>query len=193
MPERPAFVPSSLVPSALSGAGAPGRTVHPVAAVAHRVRSAHNVGAMLRTSDAAGLAHLYLTGFTPTPAHPSVHKTALGAEDWVPWSHHDDVIGLIRRLQAEGYTVVALEQTAAPRPVDRFHASDFPLAFVVGNEVEGVAAEVLAACDAAVEIPQYGQKHSLNVSVAFGIAAYDLVRRWHAVQPLVPEARERKT
>lgn len=150
----------------------------PVAAIAHRIRSAQNVGAMLRTADAAGLSHLYLTDFTPTPDHPSVHKTALGAEDFVPWSHHDDGVALVRRLQAEGWTVVALEQTAQPRPVASFEASDFPLAFVVGNEVEGVSPEMLAACDAAVEIEQFGQKRSLNVSVAFGIAAYDFVRRY---------------
>ena len=153
----------------------------PVAAIAHRVRSAQNAGAMLRTADAAGLAHLYLTGFTPTPEHPSVHKTALGAEDFVPWSHHDDAVALIRRLQAEGWTVVALEQTSAPRPLASFAAPDYPLAFVVGNEVEGVSPDVLAACDAAVEIEQFGQKHSLNVSVAFGIAAYDFVRRYRAL------------
>ena len=112
-----------------------------------------------------------------------MHKTALGAEDFVPWSHADDGLALVRRLQAEGWTVVALEQTASPRPVAAFGAADFPVCFVVGNEVEGVAPDVLAACDAAIEIPQYGQKHSLNVSVAFGIAAYDLVRRWQAVAP----------
>lgn len=159
----------------------PASLPHPVAALLHRVRSAHNVGAMLRTADAAGLAHVYLTGFTPTPDHPSVHKTALGAEDWVPWTHAPDALACIARLKAEGWTVVALEQTADPRPLDALGLDAFPLCFVVGNEVEGVAPDVLAACDAAVEIPQFGQKHSLNVSVAFGIAAYDFVRRFRAL------------
>ena len=153
---------------------------HPIVVVVHDLRSAHNVGSVFRTADAAGLAHVYLTGITPTPDHRGVTKTALGAQDSVPWTAAPDLDALIATLRASGTTIAALERTPhAVEPAD-VPASAFPLALVLGNEVAGVPAHVLAAADLVVGLPQWGVKASLNVSVAFGIAAYGLVATWRA-------------
>jgi tRNA G18 (ribose-2'-O)-methylase SpoU len=135
------------------------------------IRSAWNVGSMFRTADAAGLAGLYLCGVTPTPPRPDLEKTALGASLTVPWTYWDDSVAAVRDLQARGVQVVALELTAGAKPYDRF-AYHLPVCFVVGHEIRGVRPEVLAAVDAAVAIPMWGLKHSLNVAVSFGIMAY---------------------
>ncbi|MEM9997355.1 MAG: TrmH family RNA methyltransferase [Bacteroidota bacterium] len=150
---------------------------HPIVVVADHVRSAHNVGALLRTSDAARVAHVYLTGITPTPAHRAVTKASLGAEDSVPWSHHTDIQPVLDQLRAEGFTLMALEQTTSPTYLADLNSSLSSAALIVGNEVEGVQQAVLDRCDLALELPQYGAKHSLNVSVAFGIALYGLLDR----------------
>ena len=150
---------------------------HPLVVVLDDVRSAHNVGAILRTSDALLAERVVCCGITPSPDHRGVAKTALGAQDSVPWTAGADVSETLERLGSEGYTCVALEIAEGAEPVRAFAAGDFPLALVVGNEVEGVGDEALARCDRALELPQYGAKQSLNVSVAFGIAAYGLVGR----------------
>lgn len=155
--------------------------MHPLVAVVPDVRSAHNVGAILRTADAAGLAGVVLCGFTPTPAHRGVAKTALGAEDAVAWRYEADVHAALAGLRAEGYTVAALERTPEAVAPEAVAADAFPLALVVGNEVAGVPPDVLAASDLVVALPQWGRKSSLNVSVAFGVAAYALVGRWRAL------------
>ena len=155
---------------------------HPLAVVLDSIRSAYNVGSIFRTADAARVAHIYVTGYTPTPAHRSVAKTALGAEHTVPWSQHDDPLPLLDRLHADGHTIAALEQTDAPTTIGAVTPQQFPLALVLGNEVEGVQQAILDRCDIALEIPQYGAKHSLNVSVAFGIAAFGLVERWRTTR-----------
>lgn len=157
---------------------------HPVVVVLDNIRSAYNVGSIFRTADAARIAHLYITGYSPTPEHRKVAKTALGAEDTVPWSHHPDPFPLLDRLRADDHTLAALEQTDTPTEIAAVTTARFPLALVLGNEVEGVRQEILDRCDLALEIPQYGAKHSLNVAVAFGIAAFGLVERWRAT----PEA-----
>lgn len=151
---------------------------HPVRLVVHNVRSIHNVGSMFRTSDGARIEHVHLTGFTGTPDHKDLHKTALGAQDAVAWTQHDDPIPLLRQLRENGYTVAALEQTDASQPTHEVPSGYFPLALVVGNEVRGIEESVLDAADVALEIPQYGTKISLNVSVAYGIAVYDLIRQY---------------
>lgn len=153
---------------------------HPVSVVAHNIRSIYNVGALFRTGDAARIEHLYLTGYTGTPDHKDLHKTALGAQDLVPWSTEDDVLALLEDLRSQGYTIAALELTDASQPPAELAADAFPLALVLGNEVHGIDSDVLDVCDVALEIPQYGAKQSLNVSVAFGIAVYDLVRRYRS-------------
>ena len=150
---------------------------HPVRLIVHNVRSIHNVGSMFRTSDAARIEHVHLTGFTGTPEHKDLHKTALGAQDTVEWSQHDDAVPLLHELKDTGYTIAALEQTDHTQRPDAVSADAFPLALVVGNEVRGVETDVLEAADLALEIPQYGAKISLNVGVAYGIAVYDLIRR----------------
>jgi len=150
---------------------------HPVRLIVHNVRSIHNVGSMFRTSDAARIEHIHLTGFTGTPEHKDLHKTALGAQDAVAWSQHDDAVPLLQDLKDAGYTIAALEQTDDSCPPDTVAAEAFPLALVVGNEVRGVESDILDAVDLALELPQYGAKISLNVGVAYGIAVYDLIRR----------------
>ncbi len=154
---------------------------HAVSVVLDNIRSAHNVGAILRTADALALAHVYLCGITPPGDTLAVFKTALGAEASVPWSHHATTREVVERLQSTGATVAVLEQTTAPTDIAGLTAAHFPLALVVGNEVDGVDPAVVAMADLAIELPQWGAKHSLNASVAFGVAAYDLVRRARAV------------
>lgn len=151
---------------------------HPIDVVLDNIRSAYNVGSIFRTADAARIRHIYVTGYTPTPEHHSVSKTALGAEHTVPWSHAPDALALLDRLRADGVTLAALEQTDTPTSIQAITVAHFPLAFVLGNEVKGVQQDILDRCDFALEIPQYGAKHSLNVSVAFGIAAFGLVEQW---------------
>lgn len=151
---------------------------HPIVVVLDNIRSAYNVGSIFRTADAALVDHIYVTGYSPTPEHRSINKTALGAEETVPWSQRKDAGALLSDLRARGYTLAALEQTDAPNAIRDLEALHFPLALVLGNEVKGVQDELLDVCDLALEIPQYGAKHSLNVSVAFGIAAFGIVDRW---------------
>ena len=150
---------------------------HPIVVVAHDLRSAHNVGSVFRTADSAGLAGVVLSGFSPTPEHRGVVKSALGAQDAVPWRHVETVAEALDQIRAEGYAVAALERAEGAVPPSAVPASAFPLALVLGNEVHGVPPEVLAAADLVVGLPQYGVKASLNVSVAFGVAAYGLVER----------------
>ncbi|HYE95935.1 MAG TPA: TrmH family RNA methyltransferase [Rubricoccaceae bacterium] len=154
--------------------------LHPISVVLPDVRSAYNVGSIFRTADAAGLAHVYLTGYTPTPAHRGVKKTALGAETAVPWSQHDDALGLVERLRAEGQTVVALERTPRAVGLEQVGPEHFPMVVVVGNEVAGVPPALLGVADLVLALPVYGVKTSLNVAVAFGVAAYGLVGRYRA-------------
>ncbi len=154
---------------------------HPIAAVVDNVRSMHNVGSLFRTSDGAWIEKLYLTGITATPDHQGLHKTALGAQETVPWEHVENTLDAVRRLKAAGYTIAVLELTDSPTRVDDLLPRHFPLALVLGNEVQGVQEEVMALADLAIEIPQYGSKQSLNVSVAYGIAVFELVRRYRVV------------
>ena len=142
------------------------------------LRSAHNVGSVFRTADSAGWARVVLCGFSATPEHRGVAKTALGAQDAVPWTVVPDVHDALAGLRAEGYTVAALERTDDAIFPESVPSSAFPLALILGNEVVGVSPDVLATVDLVVGLPQYGTKASLNVSVAFGVAAYGLVARW---------------
>ena len=159
-------------------------TKHPIRAVLENVRSIHNVGSIFRSSDAARIDHLHLTGYTGTPDNLAIHKTSLGAEVSVAWSHDHDIADVLARLKASGHRIAVLEITDQPTFVDDLTADDFPLAVVLGNEVEGVSAEVVAQADIALEIPQYGVKQSLNVAVAYGIIVMDLVRRYRMVSGL---------
>ena len=119
-----------------------------------------------------------ITGFSPTPDHRGVAKTALGAQDAVPWTHTPDLADALAALRADGYTIGALERTEEAVSPAEVGADAFPLALVLGNEVAGVPDDVLTTADLVVGLPQYGAKASLNVSVAFGVAAYRLVERY---------------
>jgi len=154
---------------------------HPVCAVIDNVRSIHNVGSFFRTADGAWIEKLYLTGITGTPENRALHKTALGAQDTISWEYVPDAREIVSRLKAEGYRILALELTDSPRLYDELTEDDYPLALIVGNEVTGVDEAVLELADGALEIPQYGTKQSLNVSVAFGIAVFDLVRHYRKI------------
>ena len=140
------------------------------------IRSAHNVGAMFRTADGAGVDKLYLTGFTPAPPHPKVDKVSLGAEKWVPSEHYKNTVPLLKKLKKLGYTIVALEQTKKSANIYEWK-SKFPLALVVGNEKTGVTPNILKHCDAAIHLPMRGKKKSLNVSIAAGVAIYQLAEQ----------------
>ncbi len=135
------------------------------------IRSAHNVGAMFRTADGAGVDKIYLTGYSPCPPHPQLDKVSLGAEKWMPWEYGKQVSRLLKQLKKEGYNIVALEETKKSRNLFTYRPK-FPLALIVGNEKTGVTKAVLKYCDKAVKIPMRGRKTSLNVSVAAGIAMY---------------------
>ena len=137
------------------------------------VRSAHNVGSILRSCDAFRIDKAWFCGITPAPPSAEIHKTALGAEDSVRWEHRPDAAALVRYLRQEGFRVLAVEQTERSVKLQDFvRESGERLALVFGNEVDGVRQEVVDECDAALEIPQYGTKHSLNVSVCAGIVLW---------------------
>lgn len=165
---------------------------HPIRLVVHNVRSIHNVGSIFRTSDAARIEHLHLTGYTGTPDHKDLHKTALGAQDAMSWSKHEDPMPLLDDLRTNGYTIAVLEQTTDSQPPREVEADAFPLCLVIGNEVEGIDDEIVEAADLGLELPQYGSKISMNVGVAYGIAVYDLIRRARTVLG-PPGADNRKT
>jgi len=153
----------------------------PIRLVLEDVRSMNNLGSIFRTADAFRLEGLTLCGITARPPHPDIHKTALGAEESVAWHYEPSILEALRALRAEGYHLLALEQvhdslsleTFVPDPATRY-------ALVLGNEVHGVSEAVVSEVDQCLEIPQYGTKHSLNVSVATGIAL------WQMVSPLLP-------
>lgn len=145
----------------------------PFCAVLNNIRSLYNVGAIFRTADGAGLEKLWLTGITGSPPAAQIAKTALGAQDRMPWEYCPDVVSLLRELKSQQYQIVLLEQVAGSVDYEAF-VPQAPLCLVVGNEVSGVSDDVVTICDVAVEIEMRGVKNSLNVSVAFGIAAYQM-------------------
>lgn len=150
---------------------------HPVTVIAENVRSLYNVGSIFRTSDGALIEKLFLCGYTGFPPRKEITKTALGSEESVPWERREDTISVIKNLKSLGYTIIALEH--AEPGMDFFEAEyKFPLCLIVGNEVEGISEEVLSLCDSAVEIPMYGKKQSLNVSVAYGIVIYHVINEY---------------
>lgn len=157
---------------------------HPVSVIVHNVRSIYNVGSIFRTSDAARIEHLYLTGYTGTPEHKQLHKTALGAQDVIPWSKHEAPHSVLSDLRSAGYTIGVLEITDAPTHPAAVEVDAFPLALVVGNEVDGIDSDIVEAADVALELPQYGAKQSLNVSVAYGMAVSHLIRRFRTLHDL---------
>lgn len=150
-------------------------------AVLHNIRSLHNVGSMFRTSDAAGIEKIYLTGYTPSPLNklgeviPKFKKVSLGAEDSVEWEKVKDLGKLIKKLKNDGYKVIAIEQSPNSIPYTSKKLKSYSLqAVIVGNEVRGLSKQTLDKCDYIAEIAMQGKKESLNVSVAYGIAVFEL-------------------
>ena len=138
--------------------------------VLENIRSAHNVGSAFRTADSFQVDKVYLCGICAVPPSAEIHKSALGAEDSVAWEHVDDTMEVVRRLKEEGYLVASAEQTISSVMLDEFKPEKGKkYAVVFGNEVSGVRQDVVDECDLVLEIPQYGTKHSLNVSVSVGV------------------------
>lgn len=150
----------------------------PLIIILDNIRSLHNIGSVFRTSDAFKVENIYLCGITAIPPHPEMHKTALGAEFTVDWKYYKNAVDAVDELKADGYIVYAIEQVEGSIMLDRFSLDKSrKYAVVLGNEVKGVQQEVVDHCDGSIEIPQYGTKHSLNVSVTAGIVIWDLFRK----------------
>jgi tRNA G18 (ribose-2'-O)-methylase SpoU len=151
----------------------------PLHIVLDNIRSLMNIGSVFRTADAFRVEHIYLCGITAQPPHRDIQKTALGATDSVSWSHHPSIQQLLNDLQARDIQLIGVEQTTNSKPLQEFTETlDKPLALIFGNEVQGVQEAVLERCDQCLEIPQFGSKHSLNISVSAGIVI------WHFFQIL---------
>ncbi len=153
----------------------------PIVVVMDNIRSMHNVGSVFRTSDGFLMDGIFLCGFTPQPPHRDIHKTALGSTETVDWIHYENTTDAVNELKNKGYKVYAIEQTEGSISLEKFKAlypevANFPMAFVFGNEVDGVDEQVIALCDGVIEIPQWGMKHSLNISVAAAIVLWEFVR-----------------
>ena len=151
----------------------------PVTVILDNVRSAQNVGSFFRTADAFGIEHIALCGISSTPPNREIHKTALGAEMSVAWSYYPTTLECVERLRAEGYRILAIEQIENSTMLNTFRAEEgVKYALVFGNEVDGVDQAVADVVDGAIEIPQVGIKHSLNVSVSAGILMWEMFRQF---------------
>lgn len=147
----------------------------PICIVLDNVRSLNNIGSVFRTADAFLIEKIYLCGITATPPHKDIHKTALGATDSVAWEHRESTLELLEELREEGYTSLAVEQAENAVMLNDFKVEENKkYALIFGNEVKGVSQEVVSASDLVLEIPQYGTKHSLNISVSVGVVVWDL-------------------
>ncbi len=150
----------------------------PLIVVLDDIRSMHNIGSVFRTSDAFLVDKIYLCGITATPPNAEIHKTALGAEDTVEWKYFESTIDAVNELHKDGFTVISIEQVEGSTMLDKVKLdSDKKYAVIMGNEVKGVKQEVVNICDGCIEIPQYGTKHSLNVSVTTGIILWELASK----------------
>jgi 23S rRNA (guanosine2251-2'-O)-methyltransferase len=148
----------------------------PIIAVLDNVRSALNVGSVFRTADAFAIKKIYLCGITACPPNREITKTAIGATESVDWEYVDNTPNTIKRLKEQGYKVYCVEQTDNSKSLLDFENLTREIAVVFGNEVEGVSEEAISVADGCIEIPQYGTKHSLNVSVCAGIVLWTLAK-----------------
>ena len=149
----------------------------PVVVILENIRSAYNVGSVFRTADAFLIESVFITGYTATPPHKEIAKTALGAQDSVDWKYFKTTREAIEQLKKDGYKIFAVEQVSGSILLQ--YINDLPVekvAFIFGNEVKGVEEETISLCDGCVEIPQFGMKHSLNISVAAGIVLWEAVK-----------------
>ncbi|MDZ4710693.1 MAG: RNA methyltransferase [bacterium] len=150
---------------------------HPIYALCDNIRSIFNVGAIFRTSDGAFIEKLYLTGYTPYPPRKEIEKVALGSTESVPWEYHKDPVEVVKMLKAENIKIAVLEITDKKNLIWNVSKADFPLCLILGNEISGVSKELIDLADMSFEIPMLGMKQSLNVSVAYGIAVYEMVKK----------------
>lgn len=149
----------------------------PIIVILDEIRSMHNVGSSFRTGDSFAINALYLCGYTPQPPHRDIHKTALGATESVTWQHFETTTKAVEHARSLGYKIYAVEQAHNSTMLQQLNwDKQEPIALVFGNEVDGVNDEVLAITDGCIEIPQYGSKHSLNISVSLGVVLWELVR-----------------
>lgn len=150
----------------------------PLVVVLDDVRSMYNVGSVFRTSDAFRVSSIYLCGITATPPHAEIHKTALGAEDTVDWKHFDNTMDAVQSLKADGYHIFSIEQCVGSTMLQKIELdANIKYAVIFGNEVKGVKQEVVDASDACLEIPQFGTKHSLNVSTTAGMVIWEFAKQ----------------
>lgn len=151
----------------------------PLIVVLDNIRSLNNIGSVFRTSDAFLIEKIYLCGITATPPHKDIHKTALGATDSVDWEYAEDTLELVNTLKQKGVQIVSIEQAEGSTMLPDFRINrNKTYAVVFGNEVKGVQQEVVSASDVCVEIPQFGTKHSLNISVSCGVVLWDLFKQF---------------
>ena len=149
----------------------------PIIVILDNIRSLNNIGSFFRTTDAFNLESIYLCGITATPPHREIQKTALGATESVDWFYNENTLEVIDVLKAKGYKAYAIEQAKETISLENFEYNNEPIAIVFGNEVKGVDQNVIDACDACIEIPQFGTKHSLNVSISYGVVAWHLINQ----------------
>ena len=151
-----------------------------VAVLLHNIRSTHNVGSIFRTADSAGVSKIYLSGYTPTPIdkfgrlRKDVAKVSLGAEKSIEWEYAKNPLNLIKKLKKDSYQIIGLEQSANSVDYKKVKVK-YPSLFIVGNEVDGIESKILSKCDVIAEISMKGEKESLNVSVAFGVAIFRML------------------
>lgn len=147
----------------------------PLIVILDNIRSLNNIGSVFRTADAFLIEKIYLCGITAQPPHKEIHKTALGATETVDWKYEESTVELVKKLKNEGVQILSIEQTEASTSLETFIPSqESKYAVIFGNEVKGVSQEVVNASDNCIEIPQYGTKHSLNISVSCGIVLWDI-------------------
>lgn len=157
----------------------------PLVVVLDNIRSMHNVGSVFRTSDAFLVERIILTGITACPPHREIHKTALGATESVEWTYVKEPLDAVKMLKAEGYQVYAVEQAEPSVKLNDFTSAEIDrIAVIFGNEVFGVKDEVLRAADGCLEIPQFGTKHSLNISVSAGLVIWEIFRQHKKAIPV---------
>ena len=150
----------------------------PITIVLDNVRSMHNVGSAFRTADGFAIEQIILCGITATPPHREIEKTALGATQSVQWTHYKETTDAVQALKEQGYKILAIEQAEGSVSLEQFEISENDkYAFVFGNEVHGVDEEVMEQVDGCIEIPQFGTKHSFNVSVTIGIVLWDILKK----------------
>lgn len=149
----------------------------PIMVILDNIRSMHNVGSVFRTADAFLLSGICLCGYTPQPPHRDINKTALGATESVDWIYFEETQTAVMELKNKGFQIFAVEQVSDSISLANFEMPNSPVAFIFGNEVEGVSASLLPLCHGCIEIPQWGMKHSLNISVATGIVLWEAVRQ----------------